>query len=660
MKRSLLLNCAAAALWLGSTAVVPRAHAQGYMAFLNNGPGGTTVTAGEAASYMRAGADWDGATLMGGIAVPILMQASKVTTWRAGSDLHFKFVIPDRTTTAGGATLACGDRVIVQLDPTNAKGGNLSGSYFRYEVVIKDNLVNSVGKRIPQTLGPNVFWSASAATTASVTGFSAAANQYSFTLNIPGAEIGNPGANIGLALAIVNDLGHSHPSGMVQVNEATGHAFPVGMGLTKESDPGLTCGSSVPATEGATGNWLNPSTWGTGYFNTGSGTQDVTLSNAPAYWISNSLKLGLCSVTSWNQITPITSAANWDAVQQNAANNWYLYNPTGPCRMSIWINAQVAGAGTGVVQRRFLVVWGRPGIAPQDWFFAGLTEPVAVTAPATAVSFTWNNPPAVNFASHPCLRAYVLPETLTPGQIATLQAIHTQAELDAMEASYMVSSSTAYSAQMNFSNIGVGSCTDSRCGPLVTVRDGGGDATRWPRIALVGEAFAAQPGPAETQPDSVQNRARVFARAFGVAEPAPNRTYVYVEPIGGLGWSVPVQKDSLQLTFDVTNPRLAEKTFARGQVIEIPAPPRRILIALSTEAPRGVTPPAIDTVPLGRFASALMPPGTTDSVRLGVRPAAGGGDGIVPTGGLPWWVWLIIVLIILLLVIWLIRRRSGP
>lgn len=544
MKTSMLVSIA---LGLGSVLPASTTYAQGFMAFLPNGTAGTTVTVGDAASYMRAGVDWDGIQVNGGVATPTLLQAATINTWRDGAALHFGFVIADRTTSAaGGGTLACGDQVIIQIDPTNSKAANLSsGNFMRYEVVIKNlQVVGGVTRRTPVQQGAAWKWSTlPTATSATITNFGAANDQYQFSLTIPLNDIGSPTTDFGLALAIINDLGHSHSAG---VNEASGTAFPVSMGLTPESEPGLTCGVNVPKTEDATGNWVKPSTWGTGYRNVATAAQTVALSHTPAYWISNSIKLGRCGITQWGQIAPINSASNWEAVQQNSLNNWYLYNPGLPCRMGIWVNAQVT-PGPGVATRRFLVVWGRPGISPQDWYFAGLTDPVAVTAPATALSFIWNDPPAVTFSSHPCLRVYVLPENLSAAQITTLQGIDTQAELAAMEATYGVSPSTLQSAQMNFANIGSGNCTDTGCMPLAISRNPG--VGRWPEITLAsarltdgrtaGATQTARPDNRQgDRKDTLERRIRIVAQAFGVAEPTANKPYVYVERIGGLGWSL--------------------------------------------------------------------------------------------------------------------------
>src|SRR5437764_14744709 len=108
MKTCTLMKTWVVVLWIGLLMTHSMANAAlGYMAFLQNGPMGTTVVTGDAASYMRAGRDWDGMSVMGGVAMPTLLQESNITTWRDVGVLHFKFEIPDRTTTTNGAPLAC-------------------------------------------------------------------------------------------------------------------------------------------------------------------------------------------------------------------------------------------------------------------------------------------------------------------------------------------------------------------------------------------------------------------------------------------------------------------------------------------------------------------------------------------------------------------------
>jgi len=600
-------------------------------------------------------------------AVPDVLQASDITTWRDASALYLKFSIPDITVTQNPATLACGDQVIVQIDATNSKAADLSTSgtnrFIRYEVVIKDNAFVAgagglVKRRVPRIAFGAWNWDQTESTTGTMPTLSAlstAGNRYGFTLTIPLADINNPVGDIGLALAIINDLGHTNTTSLL--HEAVGTSFPINMGVTPESDPQLTCGASSVAA--ATGNWVIPSTWGTGYWNLASGAPTVTLSQTPQFSLSNSIRLGTCNAQ-WADIAPIASASNWETVQQNTMNHWYLYNPVKPCRMAIWVNAYVST--TAVVKRRFFVMWGRPGISPQDWYVAGLTQPVAVAGPSTPISFIWEKPTAVSFTDHPCLKVYVLPEVLTQTQVDDLLAIDTDAKRVAMEAAYGVSAANMQIAQMNFANIGTGSCTDGVC-MQIALRDQLPETRPGKHVSLAGVAFSSgDPGSAAQQVrgdgqttgrDSLPQRIRIVIQGFGVAAPEPNKPYVYVEPIGSLGWSVPASistNASLSLNFDVTNPRVVETAFIAGHRVEVLARPRRILFALTTDLPHGVRAPHLDVRALRGFADHLVPVGETRAMHIPVGPR----------GAIPW-LWLILgLLVLLVLAILLRRRRSNP
>jgi len=137
--------------------------------------------------------------------------------------------------------------------------------------------------------------------------------------------------------------------------------------------------------------------------------------------------------------------------------------------MAIWFNPKIPNVSAGTMtKKRFLVMWAGAGIAPQQWYVAGLTASVAVVAPETQVSFIWNDLPKASYtsSSHPCLRVYVLPEDLAPvtpipGLASTadyenfIKNIDTQAELTQMENAYNIPHGDNHMAQMNFSNIGL-------------------------------------------------------------------------------------------------------------------------------------------------------------------------------------------------------------
>jgi hypothetical protein len=235
-----------------------------------------------------------------------------------------------------------------------------------------------------------------------------------------------------------------------------------------------------------------------------------------------------------------------------------------------------------------------------------------------------------------------------------------------METTYLVAAGSMKSAQMNFANIGTGSCTDKACGVLIGL-DTGFYMVKWPEFSIVGRAMAANeavnpargnakgPGtgrPAEKGADLV----RIVAHAFGVAAPQGNTRYVYVESIGGLGWAVPSDlrgQEVLALNFEVANPKIAEKMFVKGKPIEIASPPRRVLISMVTAAAPGTPIPQIDTSSLGKFAETPMQPGDAVKTQISLRPAGSGG------GKIPWWVWLILIAILIIALLFVLFRRFG-
>jgi hypothetical protein len=653
----------------GALAIGSQAHAAaGYMAFLPNGPTGTSVTTGNAESYMRAGRDWDGVTIVGGIAVPTIIQQSIITTWKQGTDLHLKFVIPDATTTkSGGAALACGDQLIVQIGQANTAATALvQGQEFRFEVVILNSQIpGGIKKRLPRPNGDPLAgrWKAAAeastAATVTPTGTGSVGSPYTFEITIPLSEIGNPAADFGLALAIINDLGHSH--GSPAINEASGTAFPVGMGLTPESDPGLTCGAlTSPSGETASGNWINPSTWGVGYVALPSVPPDVTLDQGPAFVLSRAIRLGRCSITDFNTIPEVT-VANWQSIQQAVANNWYKYNQTNPCKMTIWIDAKVSAPG--VVSRRFLAVWGRPGISPQGWYFVGMTNPVAVSAPSTAVSFTWNKPPAVTFSSHPCLRVYVLPDTpFTAAQQTAITNLQndtsaTGNSLTAFETAFAVAQGSSKSAQMNFDNIDTGSCTDASCMPTAALSGSGeGLFAQWSPISTLHAQVDDRPGPGDERSTLI----RLILHGFGVADPQGDKPYMYVEDIGGLGWSVSnqvlAQLGTMPLPMQVSNPAITERMFVNGNAVDIRSPNRRILVAPVLDVVPGTPVPRLDLSALNQFAETAMTPGQTVDTRISIIAT-----GVGPGGWwLRWWWLILLLLLVIAIVLYILRRSATP
>lgn len=639
--------------------------ATGYVALLDGTP--TIVKTGEAASYMRVGRDWsDGATNPSGTAKPTKLQVSTITSWSDNTALHFKFEIPDWTTKqADGSTLAsgAGDKIIVQIDPDKSGGvrlgfgGTRLTNDHRFEVTIRDRKVvdpdepgvtetNRPKSYIPYPDGSGWDTANPQSTEATVTLALASADPgdplssgriYTVTLDIPRSELGNPTYDMGVAFALMNDLGHK--VSQFAPNEYTGVAFPMTMAITPGSDPGLFQLNGT-----SSGAWIAPETWGIGYFSLATTSPDVTFRQDDSFYISKAIRLGKCSTFNWGDIGEV-NLGNW--THQDQIPNWYLYNPPGantdhPCPMAIWMDANVnfAQNAPGIVKKRFLVVWGRPGISPQDWYFAGLTEPVAITSPDTPVSFVWRDVPAVAFSDHPCLRAYILPENLTTQEIQEIQNIKSAAQLTTMENRYLVTQGSNKSAQMNFTNIGpVGNCDSANnCSVIGRLMY---DTLFAPLMKpwLISNAAAAEirssrpaiPVVPGVKPEHVQvtddgfdtNLVRITATAFGVAQPTGKRRYVYIEEIGGIGWAVPANQVGAAVTglqFEVTNPKVAAKFFAREKAVEIPSPVRTVSIAIEADAKPGTRMPRFDVTGLEKNLRQPLKPGQTVSANIGVKP----------------------------------------
>jgi len=618
-----------AAFWIACALLAaPPLAAKGALGFLTSH---STLTAGQAGSYMDPGRDWVPPRLTATAgdghvyALPNQPQVVQIESWRTATDLHLKLSIPDQTRRqfddAGnpiGDTLGIGDKVIVQIDPDNS--GHLEGATaldtgpdplhtdYRYEITLKDELIASIRKRVPST-GSTWGLGTNAPGLATLT-FNAA--QYVVDVAIPLADLGNPASDVGIAVAVIDDLGHGHLDGGANVWDVTGVAFPSTIPLAPGSDPGL-----VDAAQ-ASGLWVNPSAWATGYFNVLPG--EVALSHSPAYWWSDSIRISRCDVGRFADVQePVTPG-----MSQLTLAGWYLYNPVQPCQMKVWVRA--ANSTGGVVQSRLFVVWGRPGIAPQDWFPVQLTGPIGFSSPEEIVSILWKTVPAVSFTDHPCLRVYVLPAVLTaPWQEAQVGAIATQAQLTQMEMHYGIAPAGDFqNAQMNFNAIGTGSCQTTQCAFLPPRP--GGERIAGVVASLDGPALVQdQPPVARPGQEQPAGLIRVRAEGIGFAASGTRAPYTYLTPLGGIGWAFPpdriASREGLTLPLEVTNPAVLFRDFSRRQ--DVPSPSRQVLVAVRAEASPGVALPQV------RVTQPDHPLQPGESVKTGIvltQPEAG------PTG----------------------------
>ncbi|HEX8723124.1 MAG TPA: porin family protein [Pyrinomonadaceae bacterium] len=699
----------AAAVALCASLLAASVRADGNVGFLTTH---TTQTAGQPFSWMERSRDWllpKPTSVIGGRTYAVTDNAASVPTddlhvetWRetAGSGpfagqtvLRMRFDIPDATRRhEDNTTLKKGDRVVIQLDPDYSRSPDLAvgttpnpAADYRFEVVIKDNLVDTslTGVKFPEVdpNGPN-NWGAidtSSLPAADWVTLDASSNtRYIVTATIPYNFIGrNAGSTspVGITYVYLNDIGHQHVtdtslpacalcpptcSGCPQTSEMVGTQFPSSMGLSVINDnPGVSDLGLVTSSLPASGSWINPSAWGTGYFGTVAG--DVQLSHTPSYVLSDAIRLGVCTTTLFSQISPVV---DWNT-NQLTLPGWYQYYPgmagdmNKPCKMRVWVRANQT-AGSSPAQRRFFIIWGRPNIGgTKDWFQVALTPAVTVNAPSETFSALWETVPKENFTNHPCLRVYVLPATLTaPFDDAYFNAHSgaaglTQADLDAVEAHYGMPSPelSPYSAQMNFTALHMGAaCPSSPAQCLQTAAlegDGegrpaasGGDGSfRFVKAGFDPAAAAPKAGAAQrtdTAGDEGRDTVRVFVEGYGVESAAAKADYVFTKVLGAVGTMVSnkdlVSRGEMTMEIDVTNPRVERRNF-RGQPLEVVSPPRDIFLNVIVKAAPGVTPPAV-TVKLDRDH---LGPGETTKGTVVVKPAGGGTTVDQPDDGFKRW-----------------------
>src|SRR5882762_6843876 len=234
--------------------------------------------------------DWDGVTLVGGHASPNQIRTVKVFSKRDANNLYLAFQVQDLTQ----AQAPPGERIIIQIDPDHSRGPGLGAgggaSLFDYRIELAHQWQNGAftfqsfqkSSAPPDTVCPGQqAWldTGSFPLTASL-GSTTVAGAYVVELKIPLTAIGNPPTDIGIAFAVINDLGHA----VMGAPDATGIAFPATLPLSNLMNPVIL---SNPADPAGCGDWLVPNNWGGGYFN--NAPSDVTISRYPAWWSSGAI-----------------------------------------------------------------------------------------------------------------------------------------------------------------------------------------------------------------------------------------------------------------------------------------------------------------------------------------------------------------------------------
>lgn len=350
------------------------------------------------ASILRSGdpcmsflPDWDQLTVMGGHAVPLVNRSVRVLSKRDTTgtpSLYLAFDIADLTrdrridptpgTVAGN--LIPGERIVVQLDPDNAKGptlasdfridvshiwGNVGGNINFVTKVISDSSGTACAGASPSFANPTVITNSSGGIRISAT---LNATGYFIEFKIPLSLIGNPTTDVGVAFSIINDLGYHDSDG---TDDSAGISFPTALPVVNDANPFFNnCG------------WSVPSGWGLGYF--ASGINDVTISRLPVWWSSNAVNAFACGTPN------------------------YIYYPVHPCIVTVQATLQNPGAAQ---KRNLLYLWAEDGANPVVWRVIDLQKNVTVPAGGGVmpISGPLNSPLIKNKPNHPCVRVYILP-----------------------------------------------------------------------------------------------------------------------------------------------------------------------------------------------------------------------------------------------------------
>jgi hypothetical protein len=696
-------------------ALAAPALAEGNISFLAER---TTITSGQPFSWMQSGRDWNltarGATVSLTVpvtnpagtvsteyAIPNLPQNLRVVTWREMNtmtgqmELRFIFNVNDNTTThpTNGA-LSYGDRIIIQLDPDNdghtpgrtqLEVGTGVNQDYRFEIAINRQVTTDgetpntpldmrfTGFRTP-TAGDEWDIQLSALPAGMTKPVVTGANivEVAIPLSAIGLRDTSTGP-IGIAFAYINDIAHAHQRGGsnrgVVADEMTGIPFPSSMGLAAIEDPGLSNSPLLKDPDLTSGSWLNPSQWATGHFSPTGG--DVHFEHGGDFYLSRSIRLSECQIRTWREpggTTGVEGVTDW-GTNQSTLPGWYKYYPGAagdmnlPCRMRVWFRVHRDMTGGATPLKRFLIIWGRPGIAPQDWTVVALTPPTPITNAQETFNDVWVNVPKQQFtvASHPCLRIYALPGDLrTPAGTTFLEADLTrvstngamsQAQLDAIESAFgfQPAPRDPHAAQMNFTALYPGQvCPNTAC--LQTASRRGGDDSPGSPFRVLKASFippasgggdgdggdspltpTTPPEPGQIASDR-SDSIRIFIEGFGIEAPSPNKRYSYIEVLGGLGLMVSnkdlVANRGLQFEVEVANPRLLRRDVTTRPPGETLSPERDVFLRVVLDVPPGVPTPTYTITPnLVRLG-----PGEKTKAVVTVTPRGG-----PPPGGFRRW-----------------------
>jgi hypothetical protein len=523
--------------------------------------------------------DWNGTLPPAGAHVaPSLNKTVKAFSKRDTNHLYLAFEVLDQTQNRQdpghvGEQLPLGEKIILQIDPNHSGGTGLEpgGADYRIEVTHTWAAATMSRKFYTSSVPPassvcnRPDWGEQPLpATLRVALGTALPGGYVVEFKIPLSLIGNPTTDIGIAFAVVNDLGFCVGTSC----DATGLAFPTTLPMNNV----MSALVSDPLNPTGCGDWLTPANWGLGYFAVP--LADVSISRNPVWWNSEDIQALACAAPG------------------------YTYYPDNPCRLEL--QATLHNSGSAAQVRNLLYLWADHGASPSTWRVIALQD--GVTVPTTGgifLSGEWNMVPK-GLAHHPCVRVYILPPVYEAAfDRNAILAIDTPTELDQMVMVYGLG--TQHWAQKNISmHSTVRTCPNQEC-RIASL------PFRPREFSIVPVAYAQQERPnTGAQPVMIDKRERVLlsdgelrtygtknvilqGRAFGYSSQQTTQTphYHFIEELGGVLQIFPVEmiKQNKEIPFQmqVTNPGKIARTIFIKVDAHIPPEIQDVQIAVDTK-----------------------------------------------------------------------------
>ena len=506
----------------------------------------------------------------------------KVLSKRDGSNIYLAFQVKDQTQDrrAPGAPgtslgkLSYGEKIIVQLDPNASRGSQMENggtsitTDYRFEIThFWDTDSN---QKISLSASPTQLqffksttaagsspcnvedWSAG---TAFPSGSAVAAHNdgagvtggYTIELKIPLSAIGSPSSDVGVAFAVVNDLGFD-PNNTPRL---TGSGLPAALPLNAVSGPLL---DTDPA---GCGGWRTPNGWGTGYFTNAAPSVEIARSNP--WWDSTSIEAFPCAADTSN----------------------YTYYRTKACK--ILLRADITNTGTSNQSRNLLYVWADNGPSPSVWRVVDLKEGQTIAPGGTKVAASlWDAPSGL--MNHPCVRVYILPNSFDPAFDKTaILGIHDNAGINSLETTYSLG--TKCWTQRNLSIVDPGTCPNCpstasngrESAPILQASFGGFLSSLFAQTATVPPKNGQIQWSPEEERRFGENNIVAQFRSFGITKSGVHakRSYEFIEELGGALQLYPVEvvkkTPVLPIQIEVGNPGTVARTISVVVDTRVPA-----------------------------------------------------------------------------------------